>query len=700
MDFFFTPRGVAVVGASADPLKGGHCILYNLVQGFGGAIHPVNPRHAEILGRRCYPTVEEVPDPVDLAIVFVPAPSVLEAVEACARRGIRGVMVQSAGFAETGEQGRRLQKALGDLGRRTGVRIWGPNCMGLVDTRRRHVFSFVLPAIWESGLVPGRVSLVVQSGLLSAGFLIDLMTGGRMGIAKACSIGNKVDVNECDLLEHLAADPDTGAIALYLESFADGRRFLELCRRTGKPIVVLKGGRSAAGARAALSHTASLAGDGALVGGVLAQAGVIEAADFTPMMDLAQALAAYPAGVARAPARVAVLTFSGAAGIVSADFLERAGLQVAELSEASRAALARLFPEWMPVASPVDMWPAMERNGSARVYREAVAAVAADPGVDAIFLHLFVGSRMGEAPFSELAATCRRAGKPLVVWYLGARGELARFEVEARDAGVPAFREIGRGVECLAALAARGRHQAAQDPMTPPASSPVGLEEARRRLEALSGTLDEADSKEVLAAAGIPTVAERSVASREEALSAAESLGFPVVVKGIAAGLVHKSEAGLVRLGVPSPEAAAEAYSELLQRMPAGGRVLVQRQLPAGIELIAGYLRDPHFGPCVMVGFGGVLAEAIADRAFAAAPIDEAAALALIGRLKSQRLLDGFRGSPAADRGRLAAILVALGRLGEAVPRIREIDVNPLILEAGRPVAVDAVIVMDGRLGG
>jgi acetyltransferase len=694
MDVFFTPRGVAVIGATANPDRGGYCILHNLISGFAGPIYPVNPRYPEIRGLPCYAAVTDVPDPVDLAIVFVPAAAVLPVVEQCARRGIRGVMIQSAGFAETGDHGRRLQEELLALGRRTGVRIWGPNCMGLIDVRRRHVFSFVLPAIWESGLVPGRVSLVVQSGLLAAGFLIDLMTGGRMGIAKACSIGNKADVDECDLLEALAADPDTGAVALYLESIADGRRFMEICRRAGKPLVVLKGGRSAAGARAAMSHTASLAGDGAVVRGALAQAGVIEAADFTQMMDLAQVLAAYPAGVRRSPAQAAVLTFSGAAGIVSADFIERAGMQVAELSAATREALARVFPEWMPVASPVDMWPAMELNGSARVYREAIAAVCADPGVDLIFLHLFVGSRMGEAPVGELAAACRRAGKPLVVWYLGARNELVRFEIEARDAGVPAFREIGRGVECLAALAARGRHQAAQDSAAPPAPSWPSLEAAARRLPNLEGTLDEAVSKEVLAAAGIPTVAEAVVSSREEARAAAENLGFPVAVKGIAPGLAHKTEAGLVRLGVASPEAAARVYSDLVKLLPAGGRVLVQRQLSAGIELIAGYLRDPHFGPCVMVGFGGVLAEAIADRAFAVAPVGEAEALALIARLRAQRLLDGFRGEAPADRRLLAGILVALGRLGAADPRIREIDINPLILDGGRPVAVDASIVV------
>jgi acetyltransferase len=695
MDFFFTPRGVAVIGATASTEKTGYSILHNLIQGYAGAIYPVNPRYAEIRGLKCYPTVVEVPDPVDLAIVFVPAEAVRQVVEDCARRGIPGVMIQSAGFAETGEHGRRLQEALVAIRSRTGIRIWGPNCMGLVDTRKRYVFSFVLPSIWDQDLVSGRVSLVVQSGLLAAGFLIDLMTAGRMGIAKACSIGNKADVNECDLMEYLIADPDTGAVALYLESIVDGRRFLELCRRCEKPIVVLKGGRSAAGARAALSHTASLAGDGALLSGVFAQAGVIEATDFTQMMDLAQVLALYPAGAARRPPRVGVLTFSGAAGIVAADFIERHGLEVAELSADSRAALQQVFPDWMPVSSPVDLWPAIELNGPARVYGEALAAVMNDPGVDIVFMHLFVGGRWGGVDFEALTQLARKAGKPLVCWFLGEQAEARRFELEARAADVPVFREIGRAVECMAALARRGEHAAREDRLRPAAEPAEFAAQAGRLLAAAGGgVLDEHRAKQVLSTAGIPVVDEVNAETPAAARAAAERLGFPVVLKGIAPGRVHKTELNLVRLGVNSLQAVEKTFAELCDLLPAGGEVLVQRQVPAGLELIAGFLRDPQFGPCVMIGAGGVLAEVAADRVFAAAPLDPQEALDLLARLKMQRLLDGYRGAPPVDRRVLADLLVNLGRLGAAFPQIREIDINPLIVKSGRPVAVDAAIVL------
>ena len=250
MEFYFKPKGVAIIGASANTVKGGHFILNNVLKGLKGGIYPVNPAYSEIDGLKCYPSVLEVPDPVDLAIIFVPAPLVPGVLRECVERAIPGVMIQSGGFAETGQQGKKLQDQLIAVHRQSGIRIWGPNCMGLVDAVHGLVFSFMLPTIWEQGLVAGSVSLVVQSGMLSAGFLIDIMSNGIMGISKACSIGNRADVNECDILEYLLSDPATGVIGLYLESIPDGRRFIDLCRHAAKPIVVLRGGKSKKGAAA------------------------------------------------------------------------------------------------------------------------------------------------------------------------------------------------------------------------------------------------------------------------------------------------------------------------------------------------------------------------------------------------------------------------------------------------------------------
>ena len=328
MDFFFKPRGIAVIGASANALKGGYHILKNLLLGYKENIYPVNPGYSDIDGLKCYTTVREVPDPVDMAIVFVPAAFVPKVLKECAQRGIKGVMIQSAGFAESGQGGKALQSEILQIREETGIRLWGPNCMGMVDAVHGRVFSFMLPQFLEEGLTPGGVSLIVQSGMLSAGFLIDIMTHGKMGISKACSIGNKVDVDECDVLNYLIDDPDTSTIGLYLESIPDGRRFTDLCRQSKKPIVVLQGGKSKKGSEAAMSHTASLAGNAALIRGALAQVGVVEAYDFKQMMDVCRTLERYPEVQGVNPGRVAIMTMSGAAGIVSSDFIDLQSLAV------------------------------------------------------------------------------------------------------------------------------------------------------------------------------------------------------------------------------------------------------------------------------------------------------------------------------------------------------------------------------------
>jgi len=688
MDFFFQPQGIALIGATPNPLKGGNAILRNLLKGFKGAIYPVNPRYETIEGVRCWPSVTALPDPLDLAIVFVPAPHVPDIIRQCAARGIRGVMIESSGFAEAGPQGAVRQAELAAIARATGIRLWGPNCMGLVDAHAGYVFSFVSPAIWDDGLIPGKVSLVVQSGLLSGGFLIDLATHGTAGISKVCSVGNKVDVNECDLLAYLLADPATEAVGLYLEAIPEGRRFLELCRRSAKPIVVLKGGKSPGGAAAARSHTASMAGNGAVVSGALAQVGVVEATGFKQMMDFCRTLAEYPRVPATVRGRVAILTYSGGSGIVSADGLDALGVPLARLADDTLAEIKQVFPDWMPVSNPVDLWPAVEQHGAQKVFSAAARAVLADPGVDALFIHAFAGGFALEVDLTEIAAEARRRGKPVICWLLGAREPSRRFQVATQALGIPVLREIPRAVECLKTI-----FTLRAESTPPPADSPPPASVAAR-LRSARGALDEHRSKTILAECGIPVVAECLVATLAAATAAAEKWGYPVVLKGLVPGAVHKTEQGLVRLGIASAAALEAAFRDLDAAMDAKGEILLQRMVHGGPELIAGALRDPQFGPCVMCGLGGTLAEILGDAAFAVAPLSREDALSLVGRLKTRRLIDGFRAAPPVDRAALAEILVRLGRLMAAFPDIREIDINPLICVDGRPLAVDASFIL------
>jgi acyl-CoA synthetase (NDP forming) len=698
MDYFFQPRGIAVIGATTNPFKGGNGIIKNLILGYKGGIYPINPKYDEIEGLRCYSSVQEIDGPVDLAIVFVPARQVLSAVEDCVAGGVRGVMIQSGGFGETGDSGKKLQEQLLELGKKSGIRLWGPNCMGLVDVVNRYAFTFMNPDYLKSGLLPGNVSLIVQSGMLSAGFLVDIMSHGIMGISKVCSVGNKMDIDECDLLPVLMADPETKAIGLYLESIPQGRRFVELCRNSTKPIVVLKSGKSKKGAEAAMSHTASLAGNHHIIEGVLAQAGVHEAKDFKQMMDLCRTLALFPNLSARA-GRVAILTFSGGAGIVSSDFIDELNLSVANLSPETREALKQVFPDWMPVSNPVDVWPAMEKNAQTDidVYSATMKAVLTDPDVDAALLLAYTGSSRVPLNMVDLARQSQETGKPVFIWAIGHRDHEYKFFSEARKYGIPAFQELYRAVECMAAVFKRKTAaHAVYGECAPPSGRKPIIADLKQLLNTGHGALDEVVSKRMLQAYGIPTVDEKIVETPESCMETAEAFGYPLVMKGIVPGEVHKTEHGLVHLGITDREMAMRIYEEMTERMKGQGQVLLQRQLHGKVELILGMVRDAQFGPCVMIGLGGIMAEAFQDTAFAMVPLSHDEAVDLISRIRGQKLLNGFRGAPAVDRDELAAMLVSLGEIGLAHDRIREIDINPLMVTSSGVVAVDATVILEG----
>lgn len=695
MEFFFRPRGIAVVGATASKRKGGNLIVLNLKKGYPGPVYPVNPGYDEIEGFTCYPSVAKVPDPVDLAIVFVAAYMVPQVIEDCAQRRIPGVMIQSAGFSETGTQGAALQEKIRQTAQKTGIRLWGPNCMGLVDVHNQWIFSTVTPAIWDTGLTGGNVSLIAQSGMLAGAFLIDLMSHGTMGIAKVCSIGNKMDVDENDLLAYLIHDPDTAVIGLYLESLTDCRQLMALCRSTTKPVVILNGGKTAGGAAAARSHTASLSAGGALVAGAMAQAGIVTADGFYQLADFSRTLGMYSHLPNRTGNRVAVLTYTGAAGIVSADIMDRHGLVLSKFSDTTLEILQTVFPQWMPPSNPVDMWPGIILNGSKKTYETAMQAVCADSSVDAVFIHCFAGGFSLEVDLEMMAETARKSGKPLFCWISGERDQVYQFQKSAQSLGVPVFREVMRAVECMGILL--NRPQVMDTDNWSDSEAQIRRLKQDPRLGVLiskTGTLDEFVSKQVLEACGIPVVEEKQVTSLEEAQQAAAGFGFPLVIKGMVPGVSHKTESNLVHLGIASDQDLASAVTTLMQTMEGPGCILIQKQVPGKIELVAGFVRDPRLGPCVMCGLGGVFAEALNDTVFGVAPLSRSDALDMIDRLKCRAMLDGYRGCDPVDKNVLGSILVTLGDLGCAYPGIQEIDINPLIIHKGVPIAVDGLVVL------
>ncbi len=696
MKFFFEPKGIALIGATPKPHTGGFSLLTNLTLGYDGPIYPVNPRYPEILGRTCYPSVSEVPDPVELAIVFVPAPGVPQVLEECAARGIQGAIIESGGFAEVGPEGKALQDRCLEIARRGGMRLWGPNCMGLIDIRKRYVFSFLTPDAWQDALNPGGVSLIVQSGLLAGGFMTTLMSQKTLALAKACSIGNKSDVDETDLLEYFLEDDHTRVIAMYVESFPRGRRFFDLASQGKKPIVVLKGGKSASGARAAASHTASLAGNFELVRGALDQAGVYQADDFFELVDLARTLEMdferiHPK---TGKPRVAVFTFSGAAGIVTSDHLEAESLTLATLSPETRQRLEQYSPPWMPVNNPVDFWPAMEKHGPEITYREGLAALVNDPGVDGIIVHLFAGFGVWFLDMEKILSGLPRPCKPILFWVMGHEQGFQATRLAIEKQGFPVFNEIQRTVQVLAGIL-ESREIGVVAPEIQLSRIEPLLRQIKQTIEARpEKVLDEWESKKILRELGLATVPEILVEDLPGALEAAHSFGYPVVLKGRSPGLVHKTEAGLVRLDLHTPEALQIAFREMAGRPNPPASFMVQPQLKGDLELIVGLVRDPQFGPSVMLGLGGIRAEVDRDVVFRLAPVDRQEVEQMVSKLKGRALLEGFRGMAPVNLDLLAEWLIRLGELACRVEAVKEIDVNPLLIVKGEPVAVDASFVI------
>lgn len=459
MDFFFNPNGIAVVGATPEPHSGGRNLLANLTFGYQGPVYPVNPKYDEILGLKCYPRISEINGPLDLAIIFVPARIVPQVLEECAAKGVPGVIIESGGFAEVGPEGKALQDRCLAIARKGGIRIWGPNCMGLIDTEKRYVFSFVIPQDMQEAIRPGHISLMVQSGLLSGGFIITLMGNKTLGLAKVCSIGNKCDVSENELLEYFLKDSTTKVICLYLESFVNGSRFFELAASSEKPIVVLKGGKTPSGAKASFSHTASLAGNYELIRGILRQARVIEADDFFEMMDIARVLEKgfHIQRPHEGQPRIAILTYSGASGIVTLDHMEKYGLTLANLSPQTRKRLEELSPDWMPINNPVDYWPAMEKNGPVLAYKKALSALHDDPDVDGIIVHIYAGHGIWLLDPKEILSGVKSPRKPILFWLIGPESIRDATRLPLEEESWPTFYEIGRTVRAMASLFERMR---------------------------------------------------------------------------------------------------------------------------------------------------------------------------------------------------------------------------------------------------
>jgi acetyl coenzyme A synthetase (ADP forming)-like protein len=689
---FLAPRSVAVIGASRRRGTVGGEILHNLIEsGFGGAIHPVNPAASEVQSLPAHPSVAAIPGDVELAVIAVPAAAVLAVAEECAAAGVGALLVVSAGFGEIGPEGAERQRRLVEICRAAGMRMVGPNCLGILSTAPGAGLNVTFA---PHAPPPGRIGFVSQSGALGLA-MIDIAVDRGLGLSSFASIGNRADITGNDFLEYWEEDPGTAVALLYIESFSDPRRFSRLARRIGRkmPLAAVKSGRSVSGARASGSHTgALLAASDLTVDALFEQAGVIRTDTLGELLDVAVLLESQPLPEGT---RVGIVTNAGGPGIMCADACEAAGLQVPELAEDVRAGLREFLAPEAGLANPVDMIA----TASAEQFRRTIAALGESGAVDAVIV-IFIRPLLTEAEDVAVAigAACEEMARPIPVQAVF----LSPQDHAAALAGAGRFPVHQYPEDAARALARASRYARWRSrPQLPPAHfSDLRRDEAAAILAtALSqgrSWLGAAERERLLACYGIATPGWRLCADAEDAGAAAGALGGRVALKAQGPRIQHKTEVGAVRLGLSGRAEAAAAALEMGESLAAAGiehdGFLVQAMVEGGVEMIVGIVADPMFGPVLACGAGGTQAELLGDVAVRICPLGPEDGGEMIRSLKTFPLLSGFRGAPAADAAGLEALVLRLSAMADCHHEIAELDLNPVLVGADSVLAVDARI--------
>ena len=686
------PTSIAVVGASRQPGTIGHEVLRNLLLSrFNGPLYPVNPTARHVGGVPAYPSVADLPEPPDLAVITVPADQVASVVAACGEAGTAAVVVISAGFAETGPAGAEAERHLVRLARDHGMRLVGPNCLGIINTApsvsMNATFAPVAPR-------QGRLGFLSQSGALGIAVLERASSMG-LGLSSFVSIGNKADVSGNDLLQYWEADSDTDVILLYLESFGNPRKFARIARRVSrsKPIVAVKSGRTKGGARAAQSHTAAAASSDVAADALFRQTGVIRVDTVPELFDVALLLAHQPVPAGR---RLAVVGNSGGPGILAADACGDAGLTMATLAPRTQDTLRSFAAAEASVANPVDLIG----SADAEQYERAIATVLDDDGVDAVLV-IFTPPLVTQ--LDDVAAAVTRAAtacgtKPLVAVFLGVGDGPGVLPATGGGGCVPTFPFPEPAVRALGRIAGYGVWRARPEG-EPAVLTGVDRVAARAVLDSAlaarptGGWLNAAEAASLARAYGIPAVPSAVAAGADEAAMAAGELGFPVALKAAAGDLIHKSDLGGVRLGLVDAAEVRAAFNDMAARLGSSmGGGLIQAMADPGVETIVGVVQDPAFGPLVMFGLGGVATDLLGDRAFRILPLTALDAHELIASVRSAPLLSGYRGAPATDIDALCDILLRVGQLAQDQPEVAELDLNPVLVSPKGAVAVDVKV--------
>ena len=687
---FFAPQGVALIGATPNPHKIGNGIWCNLTQnGYRGQLYPVNPHHQEVAGVPCYPDIVAVPDPVDLAVIVLPAPLTPTVIRACGRRGVKAAIIISGGFKESGPAGAKLEDDCVAIARRYGLRLIGPNCVGTIAPYTGLNTTFI-----AGRPKPGRIGFLSQSGGVCGG-IIDYIIGRHIGFSCFASLGNEADVTETDVIDYLGGDPQTHAIAVYIEGIGDGSRFTEVARRVTrqKPVVLLKAGRTTAGSRAVSSHTGAIAGSTAAYQAACRQSGIIEAHSIQELFDISLALASQPVPAGN---RVFVLSNSGGPAALAADSLSTQGACLPEPTPHTQLSLREGLDPDIKISNPTDMLG----GAGPEDYEFALPVALSDPAIDAALVvlvpHLLLDPTEAARKISRVL---KYATKPVLTCFVGDRTvDQARRILHQQHIPTYSFPETAsRALGAMIQYATWRDHQNGESSPELAVNKPAVQRLLSNRHT--SQTLGEAATRPFLTAYDIPVIPGRVARTAAEAAEIADDLGYPVVLKIVSPDIFHKSEAGGIMLNLKNGTIVTAAYQQLMQRAatnsdarPEG--VLVEATAPQGHEVIIGMRRDPQFGPLIMFGLGGIYVELFQDVTFRVAPITRCDALAMIQETKAGRLLAGLRSQPPADLEAVADCLLRLSQLALDFPEIEEVEVNPfLVLPAGQ-----GAMALDGRM--
>jgi acetate---CoA ligase (ADP-forming) len=684
------PRSIAILGASNDYQKlNGRSLKFLLDKGYAGKIYPVNPKYERIGDLRCFPTVSAIPEPVDMAIITVPARLVIEQVRALGAKGVPAAIIYSSGFGEMGETGRALEAELVAVARAGNVRLCGPNCLGLVNSFDKVIATFSQYGGGE--VLSGPVGFVTQSGAFGSA-IATLARKRFLGLGYFVNTGNECDATLVEIMDEVLADARIRVACGYIEGFKDGTGLLALAERSlqaGKPIVVTKVGRSQAGARAAASHTGSLAGEDRVFDGLARQYGILRARNEEHMLDMVDVLAhcALPEGRG-----IGLVTQSGGAGVLIADRAEELGLSLPQLSDDTQTKLREVLPAFGSGTNPVDV--TAQFIAEPEILLNGLRLTLADPSVHVGIVWILSMDAYAQMLVDLFKQVKSETGKPFVLCWVAASDQALKL---CREAGIPVLRGAEPAVDAVAGLieyAQRRREwladQAARDAVRLPALTlpPAGV----------VGTLA---ATALLDACGVSSAPIRLARDAQAAGEAAQALGMPVAVKIESPDILHKTEADGVRLGLRDPEAvraAAQAVLAAAQRYDARARidgVVVQKMAGGHVEFVLGLKRDPSFGPVLMAGLGGVLVEVMQDVAFRHCPVTPAQAEAMLGELRGRKLLEGVRGKPPVDRAALIELICAVSRFGAAAgERLEEVDLNPVLLSTDAATPVDCVMVL------